>query len=81
MSTFLLKRCNLRLIPHTELSQADRDAVEQMDFDADQNTNDVAAASQVPPPGEEGYDLSHEGGEFSVFDDLAADIASMTGRQ
>lgn len=33
-----------------------------------------------PPPGEEGFEMSYEGGEFEVFDDLANDIARLQGR-
>ena len=32
-----------------------------------------------PPPGDEGFDISHEGGEHEVFEDLAQGIADLTG--
>lgn len=59
----------------TGYSQIDRDAVEQMGIDANQSDNDVADVSYAPPPGEEGFDISHEGGEFEVFDELARGLA------
>ena len=33
-----------------------------------------------PPPGEEACEMSHEGGEFEVFAELADDIARLQGR-
>jgi len=32
-----------------------------------------------PPPGDEGFDISHEGGEHEVFEELAQGIANLTG--
>jgi hypothetical protein len=61
------------------LNQEDRDAVQQMDFDADYGTEDVDAISYTAPPGEEGFDISHEGGEFAVFEDVAAGLAESSG--
>lgn len=31
------------------------------------------------PPGEEGLDLSYEGGEFEAFDGLSEQVASLSG--
>ena len=31
------------------------------------------------PPGEEGFDISHEGGEYEVFEELAEGVANLTG--
>jgi hypothetical protein len=62
------------------LNQEDRDAVQQMDLDTGFSTNnDVDAISRTAPPGEEGFDISHEGGEFEVFEDLAAGLAAANG--
>jgi hypothetical protein len=60
------------------LSQEDRDAVERMDLDAGL-AEDVAAVSHTAPPGDEGYDISHEGGEHEVFDDLVDGLAQCNG--
>lgn len=50
-----------------------------MDLDAGYSNDDTAAISHIPPPGEEGFDLSHEGGEYEVFESLVEDIAQATG--
>jgi hypothetical protein len=63
----------------TGLDQEDRDAVQQMDIDTGYIIDDDEAVSHTAPPGEEGVDISHEGGEFEVFEDLAAGIAEATG--
>ena len=49
-----------------------------MDVDAGLS-NDVDAVSHIPPPGEEGFDLSHEGGEYEVYEGLVDKIALATG--
>lgn len=61
------------------LSQEDREAVQRMDLDADYASDDVDAVSYTAPPGEEGFDISHEGGEFEVFEDLATGPAESGG--
>ena len=61
------------------LSQEDRDAVQQMDIDASCSIDDIEAISHTAPPGEEGFDISHEGEEFEVFEDLAAGLAETSG--
>ena len=63
----------------TAYSQRERDAVQEMDLDAGLLDDDTAALPHLPPPGEEGLDLSHEGGEHEVFDSLVEDIAKATG--
>ena len=63
----------------TELTQEDRDAVEQMDVDADGITDDVEAVAAMVPPGEEGFDISHEGGEYEVFEDIVEGLAQSSG--
>jgi len=50
-----------------------------MDLDAGYTNNDIAAIVHNPPSGEEGFDLSHEGGEYEIFDGLIEDIAQATG--
>ncbi|KAF8227689.1 hypothetical protein L208DRAFT_994249, partial [Tricholoma matsutake] len=35
--------------------------------------------SHIAPPGEEGLDISHEGGEHKVFEDLVETLAQSTG--
>ena len=62
-----------------ELSEDDRQAIAQMDFTMHGAAHDVEAAVNMVPLGEEGLDISHEGGEYEVFENLAKDIASSTG--
>ena len=50
-----------------------------MDLDANYGTDDVDAVSYTAPPGEEGFDIGHEGGEFEVFEDVAAGLAESSG--
>jgi hypothetical protein len=45
-----------------------------MDLDAGFSADDVAAVSHIPPPGDEGFDLSNEGGEYQAFKSLV-DVA------
>jgi hypothetical protein len=69
-------------IPSTPIaySHEDRDAIERMDIDTSNANEDVPAISHLPPPGEEAFDLSHEGGEFEAFTGLVEDIAQVTGQ-
>ena len=62
-----------------ELSHADHDAVENMNLDASHSIEDTAAVSHIAPPGEEGLDISHEGGEHEVFEDLVETLAQLGG--
>ena len=60
-----------------ELSQDDWNNVAAMDRDF----GDMDSFSEWeldPPPGDEGFDISHEGGEYEVFEELAQDIANLT---
>jgi hypothetical protein len=66
------------LIP-LELSYADHDVVENMDLDAGHSAEDTVAVSHIAPPGEEGLDISHEGGEHEVFEDLIETLAKSDG--
>jgi len=58
------------------MSSADRDAVEMMISDTG---IDIDTVSYTAPPGEEGMDLSHEGGEHEAFHGLSQEIASLSG--
>ena len=64
------------------MSEADREAVAQMDVDdalPSAGTVEYKAAFNSIPPGDEGYDLSHEGGEHEVFEGFAEDLSRWTG--
>ena len=50
-----------------------------MDNDAGHSLDDFVAISCTAPPGEEGFDISHEGGEHEVFKDVAASLAESMG--
>lgn len=50
-----------------------------MDCHADHSLDDFAAISCTAPPGEEGFDISHEGGEHEVSKDVVASLAESTG--
>jgi hypothetical protein len=58
-----------------DMSSADREAVEKMIIDVgmDAYTEHCAA-----PPGEEGFDISHEGGEYEAFEGLSEQVASLS---
>ena len=56
-------------------SHEEHHAVEQMDIDAGNPAEEI----DLPPTGKEGFSLSHEGGEFEVFQDLTNHIASAMG--
>jgi len=61
-----------------ELLQDDEDNVAAMD----RNSRDMDSFSEHeigPPPGDEGFNISHEGGEHEVFEELAQEIANLTG--
>ncbi|KAG1843989.1 hypothetical protein C8R48DRAFT_618306 [Suillus tomentosus] len=40
---------------------------------------DVEVFTHTVPPGEEAFDLSHAGGEHEAFEDLAHQLADLTG--
>jgi hypothetical protein len=50
-----------------------------MDIDAGHSGEDVFAILHTAPPGEEAFDISHEGGEHEVFEDLVEMLAQSTG--
>jgi len=60
-------------------TQEERNVIEQMDIDTG-SPSDVAAVEHFLLPGEEGFDLSHEGGEYKVFDGLVHEIAQASGQ-
>jgi len=58
------------------MSSEDWDLVESMLAD----TNiDIDSIPYTAPPGEEGIDFSHEGGEHEVFEGLAQQMADLSG--
>lgn len=57
----------------------DREAVGLMDHDTIGSSADTDAINTLAPPGEK-LDMSHEGGEFEVFTDIANVIMRATGR-
>ncbi|KAG0706446.1 hypothetical protein DFH29DRAFT_872226 [Suillus ampliporus] len=59
-----------------EMTSAERDMVETMMMD---NGFDTDLTPYTALPGEEGLDLSYEGGEHEVFDGLSQHIASLSG--
>jgi len=68
-----------------EMCSSDRDAVRQMDLDAPGlgdsfvEQDDYDAPFWTIPPGEEGADFSHAGGEYEAFHSFAEDLAKLTG--
>ena len=61
-----------------DFTYEERDVVEQMDIDSGFSM-DPTANQEYPPPGEEAFDLSHEGGEHEAFEGLANEIAQAMG--
>jgi hypothetical protein len=51
-----------------------------MDHDASHSLDDFVTISHTAPCWEEGFDISHEGGEHEVFKDVAASLAQFIGR-
>ena len=58
------------------MSSEDRQVVENMMVD---HGMDVDSLPYTAPPGEEGLDLSHAGGEREAFEGLADQIADISG--
>lgn len=54
----------------------EREAVHQMDVDMGLQGE---IPYDFPPPGEEGFDLSHEGGEYTAYEDFARGLSDLTG--
>ncbi|KAG2738223.1 hypothetical protein P692DRAFT_20678251, partial [Suillus brevipes Sb2] len=59
----------------SDMSSADREAVEKMIIDVGMDTYTEHCAA---PPGEEGFDISHEGGEYEAFEGLSEQVASLS---
>jgi hypothetical protein len=51
-----------------------------MDHHAGHSLDDFIEISHTAPPGEEGFDISHEGGEHEIFQDVAASLTQAMGR-
>lgn len=62
-----------------EMDLDDRAAVATMDLDTIGSTADTDSVQNIAPPGEE-LEISHEGGDFEVFTDIAKTIVFATGR-
>lgn len=58
------------------MSAEDQDAVETM---IGEHGMDVEALPYTAPPGEEGFDMSHAGGEHEAFEGLAHQVADIGG--
>ena len=41
--------------------------------------DDFVTILHTAPPGEEGFDISHEGSEHEIFEDVAASLAESMG--
>ncbi|KAG1848566.1 hypothetical protein F4604DRAFT_1935345 [Suillus subluteus] len=59
-----------------EMSSEDCEMVENMIVD---HGMDVKPQLYTAPPGEEGLDMSHAGGEFEAFEELAHEVAGISG--
>jgi len=72
---------HLKYLPWSfiDLWDEDRQAVAQMDVAMHGTSDDVDSVANTIALGEEGIEMSHEGGEFEVFENLARDIALSTG--
>jgi hypothetical protein len=75
MITIVLHDFDVLLIV-AEMSSEDHEAVETMLIDHDVDTESLPYTA---PPGEEGVDLSHEGGEYEAFERLAQQMADISG--
>jgi hypothetical protein len=65
------------------MSAADRAEVERMDLDGGPNAaiiSDSAFAFDTIAPGDEGFDFSHEGGEYAIYETVANEVAGLHGR-
>lgn len=57
-----------------DMSSVDCEAVEKMIIDVGM---DIDTEHCAAPPGEEGLDISHEGGEYEAFEGLSEQVASL----
>ena len=65
------------------MSYDDREAVVKMDdadiiMDGGDQPDDMDQAFDTLPPGEEGFDISHAGGEHEVFEGAAEELGMYT---
>jgi hypothetical protein len=58
------------------MSMEDRNMVEDMIADYGM---DVETLPHTAPPGEEGFEFSHAGGEYEAFEGLTSQIAEISG--
>jgi hypothetical protein len=58
-----------------EMSSVDCEAVKKMINDIGVVINDEPYTA---PPGEEGFDISHEGGKYEAFEGLSEQVASLS---
>lgn len=61
-----------------ELSAVDRENIESMLADHGMITDD-GSMPYVLAPGDEGFDLSHEGGEYEALQGLSRTMADLSG--
>ena len=64
------------------MSAADKAEVEQMDLDGPSSAiiADSAFAFDTVALGDEGFDFSHEGGEYEVYETVANEVVELYGR-
>ena len=64
------------------MSYEDRSAIVEMDEAMSiHDPLDAAYVFDKPPPGEEGFDISHAGREHKIFQGLVQEIEGVAGRQ
>lgn len=61
------------------MSYSQCEDVLNMDFDNDDNDYSNQYTFNTIPPGNEGFDISHEGGECEIYQDFAEELAKQTG--
>lgn len=61
------------------LPESDQNIIHAMDIDYDSNPDTNIEGTTNVVPGDEGFDISHEGGEFEVFNDLVEGIQEING--
>ncbi|KAF8331610.1 hypothetical protein F5887DRAFT_1063993 [Amanita rubescens] len=76
------RMCQVQEQRRAEITEMDPDyraAVTIMDLDMTGSTADTDSVQNIAPPGEE-LEISHEGGDFEVFTDIAKTVVFATGR-
>lgn len=61
------------------MSEDNRHNIHAMDTDFNEADSLPTSADLGPCPGDEGHDISHEGGDYEVFEGLAEGVANLTG--